>query len=155
MWGRAQFSLLVPPVPLALLGWRVQTVDSAGTSSEHEGDAPDSRSIAEAARRGLDISTHRAQQLRASHWESFDVILSMDSSNYRNVQRSKPKGAYSAAGAGSKLAKLLMYLPSGDVPDPWYGDDSGFSDCYELLNKHTDHVFATVLKAVESEGAKK
>lgn len=129
----------------------LQTVDSAGTSGEHEGDEPDSRSIAVAARNGLDISTHRAQQLGSAHFESFDVILAMDASNYRNAHRSRP-----AKIPAAKQAKLLMYLPSGDVPDPWYGDDRGFTACYELLHKHVDHVFASVLKAVEQEerGAK-
>jgi protein-tyrosine-phosphatase len=52
-----------------------QTVDSAGTSSEHEGDEPDSRSIAVAKRNGIDISTHKAQQLTGKLWTQYDVIL--------------------------------------------------------------------------------
>src|SRR5690606_20513232 len=41
-------------------------VDSAGTSAEHAGDPPDPRSIAEAARRGLDLRPLRARQIEPS-----------------------------------------------------------------------------------------
>lgn len=123
-------------------------MDSAGTSAEHEGDSPDDRSISVAARHGLDIRAHRAQQLAPHHWEHCDFILAMDAANYRNALRSMPQ----PKSAGAALAKLMMYLPSGDVPDPWYGDGRGFMACYQLLNKHTDHVFASIFSAMAAEG---
>jgi len=118
-------------------GWRV---DSAGTASYHVGDHPDDRSIAVAAQHGIDISSHRGQQLTKEHWRKFDFILAMDSSNYRNALAIKPDNS---------RAQLMMYLPKGDVPDPWYGDDSNFRDCYDLLNQHVDDVLDRCVAAVK------
>jgi protein-tyrosine phosphatase len=117
----------------------LQSVDSAGTSSEHEGDCPDARSISVASKNGIDISGHKAQQLTASHWREFDIILAMDESNFRNAQRVKPK-------EGAK-AKLLMYLPEGRVEDPWYHGPPAFTECYNVLTKHTQHVFDSIAAA--------
>jgi len=133
---------------LAARGW---TVLSAGTSGEHEGDGADERSVAVARKNGLDLSKHRAQQLTQQHWKDCTIILAMDSSNHRNAGRVRPS-------SGSQ-ATLLMYLPqsskkyAGDVPDPWYGDDSGFDDCFALLTKHVDHVFESILQATQEQAA--
>jgi protein-tyrosine-phosphatase len=53
-------------------------VDSAGTSAEHAGEAPDRRAIAEADRRGLDLRPFRARKVRADDWERFDLLLVAD-----------------------------------------------------------------------------
>jgi protein-tyrosine-phosphatase len=114
-----------------------QTVDSCGTSGEHDGDPPDDRSIAVAKKHGLDISSHISRRLAPEDWTRFSYILAMDSSNYRNAKRMKPANA---------TAQLVMYLPSGDVPDPWYGSAAGFTDCYNLLLKHAGHTFDRIAK---------
>lgn len=56
----------------------VQTVDSCGTSGEHDGEAPDSRSIAVAKRHGIDISQHESRRLTAADWTNFNYILASD-----------------------------------------------------------------------------
>jgi protein-tyrosine-phosphatase len=85
-------------------GWEVA---SAGTSSEHEGDGADERSVAVGRRLGkLDLTRHRAQQLTADHWRQYDFILAMDSSNMRNANRVKPKDGQSHGEAGEMAARL-------------------------------------------------
>ena len=49
---------------------------------------------------------------------------------------------------GGGTATVMLYLPNNkEVPDPWYGGQSGFTDVYHLLNDHTSHIFETIAKA--------
>ena len=64
-------------------------VDSAGTSAYHRGDAADERSIAVAARHGVEL-TSRARAVAASDYAEFDLILAMDAENERNLRRDCP-----------------------------------------------------------------
>ena len=64
------------------LDWKI---DSAGTSSFHNGDLPDSRSIAVAKQHGIDIMDQRSRLFVKEDFDQFDLILAMDSSNYQNI----------------------------------------------------------------------
>ena len=59
-------------------------VDSAGTGSWHAGERPDSRTLAEAARRGIEIPG-RARQVVAADFARFDRLLVMDRLNERDL----------------------------------------------------------------------
>ena len=61
-------------------------VDSAGTSSYHQGDAPDSRAISCALIHGVDIRDIRSRALRADDFADFDLILAMDNMNLADMQ---------------------------------------------------------------------
>ena len=50
-------------------------LDSAGTGGWHAGEQPDRRSIAVAARHGIDISGQRARQILPEDFSRFDLIL--------------------------------------------------------------------------------
>ena len=63
------------------------SVDSAGTGSWHIGELPDRRSIAIARQYGIDISDQRARQFKPADLDRFDLVLAMDSSNYRDIIR--------------------------------------------------------------------
>src|SRR6185312_10013964 len=68
-------------------------VDSAGTGGWHIGEAPDSRMIAHARRRGYDLSALEARQFAAPEdFLEFDYILTMDDSNFKNVRALDTKG---------------------------------------------------------------
>ena len=60
-------------------------VDSAGVGHWHAGEQPDKRSIAKAAEHGIDINYQRARQITTSDLNDFDLILTMDMTNYRSV----------------------------------------------------------------------
>ena len=60
-------------------------VDSAGTSGWHQGELPDSRSIAVAKAHNIDLTYQRSRQFTKTDLEQFDLILAMDSSNYSNI----------------------------------------------------------------------
>lgn len=50
-------------------------IDSAGTGGWHAGSAPDPRSVAIAARHGIDISGQQARKVRPQDFTEFDLIL--------------------------------------------------------------------------------
>lgn len=111
------------------LNW---TVDSAGTGSWHVGELPDPRSVATARKNGINITDQRARQFRASDLDEFDLILTMDRHNYRDVLRFANKDTQRA-----KVQMIMEFLNPGknmDVPDP-YWDDEGFDKVFQMLDK--------------------
>src|SRR5215510_704899 len=63
------------------------SVESAGTGDWHLGEPMDRRARAELARRGYDGSAHRARQISADWLDRFDLLIAMDASNLRDLQR--------------------------------------------------------------------
>lgn len=111
-----------------LAGDRDLVIDSAGTGAWHVGDPPDPRAIAEARRRGIDISGLRARQVQAEDFHRFDHILAMDRSNFAALERMRP----SDSKADLRLCLSdASELGQTDVPDPYYND--GFERAYELI----------------------
>ena len=108
-------------------------VDSAGTGDWHVGRQPDSRSIAIAKSKGLDISRQRGRLFTAKDFEANDYIFVMDNSNYKDVMRLAPN-----AEAKSKVSLILNELfpdENVDVPDPYFGLEDGFSNVYGMLDE--------------------
>ena len=116
------------------LSW---SVDSAGTGSWHIGDLPDSRSISTAHNYGIDITDQRARQFKPADLDSFDLVLAMDSSNYRDIVR------HAVSEEQIKKVHLIMnFLKPGyneNVPDP-YWDDNGFDNVYKMLDAACEKV---------------
>ncbi len=112
------------------------TVDSAGTSSGHKGEAPDKRSIAVAKKYGLDISKQKSRKLLEEDFKNFDVLYVMDQSNYNDVT-----ALASTEEQKKKVIKILDEVFPGenlDVPDPYYGGSTGFENIYRMLDRATD-----------------
>ncbi|WP_397386079.1 low molecular weight protein-tyrosine-phosphatase [Paenimyroides ceti] len=108
------------------------TIDSAGTGAWHAGQQPDKRSIEIARRKGIDISTQRARQFTVQDYSDFDLIYVMDRSNYANVLELAPDEK-----ARQKVKLILEEVqnsPVSEVPDPYYGENDGFSHVFELLD---------------------
>lgn len=99
-------------------------VDSAGTGSWHVGKGPDPRSIAEAARHGIDIRSCRARQVEAGDFVRFDRILALDAANMADLMRIAPPDATADL---SLLLDLVPGLEGSDVADPYYGGPEGFA----------------------------
>ena len=101
-------------------------VDSAGTGAWHAGNPPDPRGLATARRRGYDNSAQRARQVTADDFRTFDLILAMDASNLETLQQIAPPDT---------TARIRMFHPGGDVPDPYYGGDSGFDTVLDMIEE--------------------
>ena len=107
-------------------------VDSAGTGSWHVGNKADPRMRAAAERRGIHLPS-RARQIELDDFSRFDLVVTMDSDNLRNV-RSLAKEAGNKATA--TIRPMLSYARSTqleDVPDPYYGGEQGFEQVLDLL----------------------
>lgn len=108
-------------------------IDSAGTAAYHIGNKPDQRSIHIAKVNGLDISSQRARQFSASDFDIFDIIYAMDKSNYQNI--------LDLAQTEDDKAKVKLILNDNptildkNVPDPYYGGDSGFEYVFKILDE--------------------
>lgn len=106
-------------------------IDSAGTSDYHIGEAPDKRTIANAKKNGVDLSFLRARQFTKSDFENFDVILTMDKNNLKNV--------LSLAETKDHTQKVVLFLQSvypaldHEVPDPYYGSEQDFEAVFQLV----------------------
>lgn len=110
-------------------------VDSAGTGNFHVGEHPDSRAIATAKKFGVDISKLVARQFVPNDFSSFDWILVMDSSNAANVLQ--------LASSEEDKNKVKMFLEFSnrkdkDVPDPWFGNNDGFTEVFKMLEVACD-----------------
>ena len=105
-------------------------LDSAGTHGHyHAGEAPDLRARRVAARRGYDLSRLRARLVIAADFDRFDRILAMDEANLAGLQRLCPEDSR------SKLGLFLDYatgLGISEIPDPYYGAESGFERVVDL-----------------------
>ncbi len=109
-------------------------VDSAGTAAYHVGNPPDSRSAATARKRGYDLSNLRARQAVETDFSDFDFILAMDESNLMNLRSLKPHN-YSG-----HLGLFLDFSPEpeSEVPDPYYGGDTGFEHVLNLVESASE-----------------
>jgi protein-tyrosine phosphatase len=99
-------------------------VESAGTGDWHIGLPPDERAQHHARGRGYDMSAQRARQVRASDFESFDLIVAMDRGHLSMLQRQCPP---------RHQAKLRMLVNGRDVPDPYHGGPEGFERVLDMV----------------------
>ncbi len=106
------------------------TCDSAGTHGYHIGEAPDKRTIATAKKRGIIMDDLRARQVHAADFNSFDLILGMDSGHVRLLKALAPDGHK------AQIALFLEYAGMTDtteVPDPYYGSQKDFDYVLNLI----------------------
>ena len=104
-------------------------VDSAGTADFHVGEPPDRRTVAAARRRGYDLASLRARQVRREDFSRFDYVLAMDNSNLAALERLRPENG------GARLALFLEFAPEAtmiEVPDPYYGGVEDFERVLDL-----------------------
>jgi len=122
-------------------------LDSAGTGGWHVGESPDARATEAAGRRGI-VLEGAARKVRPRDFEEFDLILAMDSSNLRDLQRIAPDEQ-----AREKVRLLREWDPTADgdldVPDPYYGGPGGFDEVLDLVQA----ACAALLKQLREETA--
>lgn len=124
---------------MAGLNW---TIDSAGTNGYHTGEAPHKLSIKVASLNGIDISKQVSRRFVKNDIDTYDIIYAMANDVMHDIRR--------IAGPSFHPGKIRLLLEdltgnNADVPDPWYGEEDGYHDVYNLLsdtldilvNKHT------------------
>lgn len=122
------------------LDWQV---DSAGTNGYHTGEAPHRLSQKVARLNGIDICEQRARQFVAEDFDRYDTIYAMADDVIEDIRRIARQKFDS-----SKVVLFLEELYPGrnmSVPDPWYGEEPGYHEVYELIAATCDEI---VKKAV-------
>jgi protein-tyrosine phosphatase len=116
-------------------------VDSAGTGAWHVGEQADLRMRQAARRRGYEL-TSRARQVRSEELVKWDLVVAMDLGNLEELRGFPQASAVS-------LRLFSDFLPQGeprDVPDPYYGGESGFDRVIDLLERGCPRVVDSLLE---------
>ena len=105
-------------------------VESAGTGDWHIGHAPDERSVAAAAERGVEL-TGEARQVAHGDFAGFDLLIAMDRQNRDDLL------ALARSEEDRGKVRLLRSYADGeeDVPDPYYGGEDGFAEVVEIVER--------------------
>jgi protein-tyrosine phosphatase len=131
----------------------VVEVDSAGTGGWHRGEAADARARAEAARRGVTL-TSRARQVHAGDFEYFDLLVAMDRANEADLFDLAP-----TAEARRRVRMLRSFAPDRDehpvtldVPDPYFGGETGFADVFDIIDAACTGLLAEIQAGIQAGG---
>jgi protein-tyrosine phosphatase len=106
-------------------------VDSAGTGAWHVGEPPDRRMTAAAAEDGLHLGG-AARQVTVDDFDRFNLVIAMDRSNLRDLERLAPDDD---ARARLRLFRDYAGQTGQDVPDPYYGGPDGFREVVALVRR--------------------
>jgi low molecular weight protein-tyrosine phosphatase len=112
---------------------------SSGTSDYHIGQPPDSRMIRNANKNGIVIN-HFGRQLIEEDLETYDYILAMDKSNYRDILLLSNSQDHV-----DKISLIRQYDPAetgGEVPDPYFGGERGFQEVFNMLERSIENLIA-------------
>lgn len=106
--------------------------DSAGIIGSFVGQPPDDRARQILTERGYVVSGIKARTVTLKDFERFDLILAMDRKILFSLQRICPLAHR------DKLHLLLDHLanePYGEVPDPYFGNLTGFEHVLDLCEQ--------------------
>jgi protein-tyrosine phosphatase len=108
-------------------------VRSAGIGDWHLGDPPDERMRAAADAENLRLDG-TAEQVDAAAMHAADLVLAMDRSNLRDLQR-----LAAAADVTTPIHLFRAFDPLAnsdeDVPDPYYGGADGFAEVVAITRR--------------------
>lgn len=116
-------------------------IDSAGILSYHQGELPDSRMRAHAAKRGYNL-VHRSRPVVTDDFEKFDLILGMDDRNIDDLKEKAP-----SVEALKKIGRMTYYcthMQVDYVPDPYYGGAEGFEYVIDILEDACQGLLDTI-----------
>lgn len=122
-------------------------VESAGTAAYHVGERPDRRTIATAKLHGVELPS-RARKFSADDFARFELVLAMDTNNRDDLLRLAPDGA-----AQAKVLLLRDFEsgagPDASVPDPYYGEQEGFEEVFQICERACTGLLAHVRREYE------
>ena len=123
-------------------------VESAGFESYHINEPPDKRALKICEKHDIDISPNKSRLFNEKDFDKFDKIYVMDSGNYRDVQY------FSRKDEDMNKVEYLLSVIDGkkkDVPDPYYGGETGFEKVFKLIDKACDKIADLVENTVNIE----
>ncbi|RTZ74910.1 MAG: low molecular weight phosphotyrosine protein phosphatase [Gammaproteobacteria bacterium] len=127
-------AILRHKLDIAGMGRRVQ-VASAGTHVNTGGQPPDPRVVAVLAENGIPVKRGRSHSIRSADFERHRFIIAMDRENLEHLMK------ICSASYQEKLHLVTAFssgLPPEGIPDPYYGNTTGFEHVHELLETALD-----------------
>jgi protein-tyrosine phosphatase len=113
-------------------------VESAGTNGLHTGEPPHHLSQKVSLLNGINISHQRSRKFMASDITNYDIIYAMANDVWIDIKR--------ISGNAFNSKKVILFLneifinQNKDVPDPWYGEEEGYHEVFELIEKVCDEI---------------
>jgi protein-tyrosine phosphatase len=118
-------------------------IDSAGTHAYHVGEAPDSRAQLTARQRGIDLSDLRARRVKVADYSTYDYLLAMDQYNYELLVSQCPEQYLDRIRLFMTFSPELGFM---EVPDPYYGGDSGFDRVFDMVESGSRGLLEHIVK---------
>ena len=115
-------------------------IDSAGTHAYHAGEPADKRASAAAERRGYSLASIRARKVIDADFERFDYVIAMDEDNVALLIEQADAEHH------HKISLFLQHTAGNeqDVPDPYYGGESGFERVLDLVEEASRGLLETL-----------
>lgn len=113
---------------------------SSGTADWHTDKPMDRRAAATLTRAGYDATRHRARQHDPAR--AADLVLAMDDSNLADLE-----ALAADPGRTRKFRDFDPVDPGADVPDPYYGGDSGFEEVLEMVERTAAAIVDALVRA--------
>jgi protein-tyrosine phosphatase len=116
-------------------------IDSAGIIGHHAGSPPDQRMTAALRGRGYQV-TGEARKIHRHDLRDFDLIVTMDESNFADVRGLDPCNEYH-----EKIRPFVGFCRRHSdprVPDPYYGGQRGFDHVIDLLEDGCEGILAEI-----------
>ena len=109
------------------------SVESAGTNGYHDGESPHRLSRKVALMNGIDIGGQRSRRFRSQDMDDFDRIYAMAKDVGEEIRHIAGRRFNE-----SKVSLLMDELHPGrgmDVPDPFYGGEEGYHQCFQMMSE--------------------
>lgn len=122
--------------------------DSAGTGGWHVGCPPDGRMIEHARMRGYEIADLKARKFRPiEDFKNFDLILTMDQSNFENVKAlAENEDAHAKVKPMTSCCKIHEV---DHVPDPYYKEAQGFELVLDILEDACEQLVDEIQRKIK------
>lgn len=103
-------------------------VDSAATSSEEIGNSIHYGTRRKLQEKGIPFDDHRARRMTKRDYETYDLLIGMETMNIRNMMR------ITQGDPLHKISRILDHTPHPrDIDDPWY--TGNFDITYEQIRE--------------------
>ncbi|MFT6969736.1 MAG: protein-tyrosine phosphatase [Roseivirga sp.] len=117
-------------------------VDSCGTSNYHIGESPDSRTIVNAVKNGIDLD-HKGKPFKSEYFFYYDYMLPMDQSNLRDLEKFRPDNPKAEVFV---LRTFDLLNKGADVPDPYYAGEHGFQEVFDIIDRSCEQLLVHLIE---------
>jgi len=116
-------------------------IESCGLGDWHQGNLPDERMREASQNRGFTL-TSRAQKIKPEFFDQFDLIFVADQKVLRELYKFAEKPEHKAK--MHSMTHFSSAFKGQDVPDPYYGGESGFEHVLDMLEDSCEGIISHI-----------